>query len=28
LPIYPAMTDTDVADVVTVVRDIIRRNRR
>ncbi len=28
LPIYPAMTDSDVADVVTVVRDIIRRNRR
>ena len=28
LPIYPAMTDRDVADVVTVVRDIIRRNRR
>jgi perosamine synthetase len=28
LPIYPAMTDSDVTDVVTVVRDVIRRNRR
>jgi len=28
LPIYPAMTESDAVDVVTVVRDIIRRNCR
>jgi dTDP-4-amino-4,6-dideoxygalactose transaminase len=28
LPIYPSMTENDAADVVTVAREIIRRNRR
>jgi perosamine synthetase len=28
LPIYPAMGENDIADVVTVVREIIRQNRR
>jgi len=28
LPIYPSMTENDAADVVTVVREIIKRNRR
>jgi dTDP-4-amino-4,6-dideoxygalactose transaminase len=28
LPIYPTMTENDAADVITVVRDVISRNRR
>jgi dTDP-4-amino-4,6-dideoxygalactose transaminase len=28
LPIYPGMSDGDAADVITAVRDIVRRNRR
>lgn len=28
LPIYPKMTDNDVADVIEAVRDLVRRNKR
>jgi len=28
LPLYPAMSDADVDDVVAAVRDIVRRSRR
>jgi hypothetical protein len=28
LPLYPAMSDGDVDDVVTAVADVVRRHRR